>query len=157
MLIGHSAGAHLCALTTLFLVDEREELFMEACKQRHVAKAIRGVIGEDRRVGPHRLRRIEISSELRPLVIEEPARHCELQCSLHLECFPPLSTGLSGVYNIMDHYEHEQKRAVEYVSTMHKAMNGVKNFPYYSPTQALKQLSQDKLDRYVEEAVVLAL
>lgn len=99
VLIGHSAGAHLCALTTLFLVDEREELFMEACKQRHVAKAIRGVIG------------------------------------------------LSGVYNIMDHYEHEQKRAVEYVSTMHKAMNGVKNFPYYSPTQALMQLSQDKLDR----------
>lgn len=47
MLIGHSAGAHLCALTTLFLVDEREELFIEACKQRNVAKAIRGVIGKD--------------------------------------------------------------------------------------------------------------
>ena len=27
----------------------------------------------------------------------------------------------------MDHYEHEQRRAVEYVSTMHKAMNGVEN------------------------------
>lgn len=99
VLIGHSAGAHLCALTTLFLVDEREELFIEVCKQRNITKAIRGVIG------------------------------------------------LSGVYNIMDHYEHEQKRAVEYVSTMHKAMNGTRNFPYYSPTHSLKQLSQDKLSQ----------
>lgn len=56
-------------------------------------------------------------------------------------------TGLSGVYNILDHYEHEQKRAVEYVSTMHKAMNGVENFPYYSPTHVLKEVSQDKLSR----------
>lgn len=55
--------------------------------------------------------------------------------------------GLSGVYNIMDHYEHEQKRAVEYVSTMHKAMNGMENFPYYSPTHSLQQLSQDKLSQ----------
>lgn len=56
-------------------------------------------------------------------------------------------TGLSGVYNIPDHYEHEQKRAVEYVSTMHKAMSGVENFPYYSPTHVLKEVSQDKLSR----------
>lgn len=53
----------------------------------------------------------------------------------------------------MDHYEHEQKRAVEYVSTMHKAMNGTRNFPYYSPTHSLKQLSQDKLSQYVKELV----
>ena len=56
-------------------------------------------------------------------------------------------TGLSGVYNIMDHYEHEQMRAIEYVSTMHKAMNGVENFPYYSPTHLLKEFSQDKLNK----------
>ncbi|XP_058492409.1 uncharacterized protein si:dkey-193c22.1 [Solea solea] len=99
VLIGHSAGAHLCALTTLFLTDTREELFIEANKQRDVTMAIKGVIG------------------------------------------------LSGVYNIMDHYEHEQKRAVEYVSTMHKAMNGEENFPYYSPSHSLETLSQDKLNR----------
>lgn len=99
VLIGHSAGAHLCALTTLFLIDAREELFIEACKQRDITLAVRGVIG------------------------------------------------LSGVYDIMDHYEHEQKRAVEYVSTMHKAMNGVENFSYYSPTHLLKKFSQDKLSR----------
>ncbi|KAM7017940.1 uncharacterized protein LKV04_000622 isoform 2-T2 [Tautogolabrus adspersus] len=99
VLIGHSAGAHLCALTTLFLIDAREELFIEVSIQRDIMLAIRGIIG------------------------------------------------LSGVYNIMDHYEHEQKRAVEYVSTMHKAMNGVENFPYYSPTHLLKKFSQDKLSR----------
>ncbi|XP_070690453.1 uncharacterized protein [Pempheris klunzingeri] len=99
VLIGHSAGAHLCALTTLFLIETREELFIEASKQKDITLAIRGVIG------------------------------------------------LSGVYNIMDHYEHEQKRAVEYVSTMHKAMNGVENFPYYSPTHSLEKFSQDSLSQ----------
>ncbi|XP_068167139.1 uncharacterized protein si:dkey-193c22.1 [Antennarius striatus] len=99
VLVGHSAGAHLCALTMLFLIDAREELFIEASRQRDITLAMRGVIG------------------------------------------------LSGVYNIMDHYEHEQKRAVEFVSTMHKAMNGVENFQYYSPTHLLKKLSQEKLRR----------
>ncbi|CAN9512996.1 unnamed protein product [Ophioblennius macclurei] len=106
VLIGHSAGAHLCALTTLFLIDEREELFIDLNMQRDVTLSIRGVIG------------------------------------------------LSGVYNIMDHYVHEQKRAVEYVSTMHKAMNGVENFPYYSPTHLLEKLSQDKLSRIPQVALL---
>lgn len=99
VLIGHSAGAHLCTLVSLFLIDTREELFIEARKQQDITRAIKGVIG------------------------------------------------LSGVYNIVDHYEHEQKRAVEYISTMHKAMNGVHNFPYYSPTHILHKFSQDKLQR----------
>lgn len=64
-------------------------------------------------------------------------------------------TGLSGVYNIMDHYEHEQKRGVEYVSTMHKAMNGVENFPYYSPTQILREFSQDKLSRWDKHSTTM--
>ncbi|XP_024660123.1 uncharacterized protein LOC101484211 isoform X3 [Maylandia zebra] len=99
VLIGHSAGAHLCTLTTLFLVDTREELSIEPGKQQEVLLSIRGIIG------------------------------------------------LSGVYNIVDHYEHEQKRGVERVSPMHKAMNGVENLPYYSPTHLLKKLSQDKVNR----------
>lgn len=106
VLIGHSAGAHLCALTTLFLIDAREELFIEFSKQRNITESIRGIIG------------------------------------------------LSGVYNIMDHYEHEQMRAIEYVSTMHKAMNGVENFPYYSPTHLLKKLSQDKLNKVPQFALL---
>ncbi|KAM9743088.1 uncharacterized protein ACNS7B_010711 isoform 1-T5 [Menidia menidia] len=106
VLSGHSAGAHLCTLTLLFLIDTREELFIETKKQQDVALSIKGVIG------------------------------------------------LSGVYNIMDHYEHEQRRAVEYVSTMHKAMNGVENFQYYSPTHFLKQLGQDKLSRLPQFALL---
>ncbi|XP_072289891.1 uncharacterized protein [Eucyclogobius newberryi] len=99
ILIGHSAGAHLCTLTTLFLIDTREELFIEPSKQEDIIPSIKGVIG------------------------------------------------LSGVYNILDHYEHEQMRGVEYVSTMHKAMNGVHNFPYYSPTHVLNTFGEDKLKR----------
>ncbi|KAG7278268.1 hypothetical protein CRUP_036345 [Coryphaenoides rupestris] len=99
VLIGHSAGAHLSALAILFLIDGRDELFVEAAMQRDIAMAIRGLIG------------------------------------------------LSGVYNIVDHYEHEQMRAVEYVSTMHKAMNGVHNFPYYSPEHILSTFSPEQLER----------
>lgn len=46
-LIGHTAGAHLCALTTLFLTDEREELFIEAGLQRKVVQSVRGGFGKD--------------------------------------------------------------------------------------------------------------
>lgn len=48
----------------------------------------------------------------------------------------------------MDHYEHEKMRAVEYISAMHKAMDGVENFEYYSPTARLKKLKEDQLKRY---------
>ncbi|CAL9707573.1 unnamed protein product [Knipowitschia caucasica] len=99
VLIGHSAGAHLGTLTVLFLLDTREELFIERNKQEDIAASIKGVIG------------------------------------------------LSGVYNIPDHYEHEEMRGIEYVSTMHKAMNGVQNFPYYSPTHVLNTLGEDQIRR----------
>ncbi|XP_005738233.1 probable isoprenylcysteine alpha-carbonyl methylesterase ICME [Pundamilia nyererei] len=99
VLIGHSAGAHLCTLTTLFLVDTREELSIEPGKQQEVFLLIRGIIG------------------------------------------------LSGVYNTVEHYEHEQKRGIEYLSDMHRAMTGVENLPFYSPTHLLKKLSQDKVSR----------
>ena len=72
------------------------------------------------------------------LILQKMNDHCLLICC----------AGLSGVYNIVDHYEHEQMRAVEYVSTMHKAMNGVHNFPYYSPEHILNTFSQDKLERW---------
>ena len=48
VLVGHSAGAHLSALAILFLIDCRDELFVEAGVQRHIAKAIKGLIGESR-------------------------------------------------------------------------------------------------------------
>lgn len=130
MLIGHSAGAHLCALTTLFLTDEREELCIEAGVQREVAESVRGVIGKDR------------------CAVRHPSiRMCpRTSHTLYTYLFGS-GSGLSGVYNVPDHYQHEQKRAVEYVSAMHKAMNGVENFPYYSPTHVLTEASQDTLSR----------
>nr|XP_054587634.1 uncharacterized protein si:dkey-193c22.1 [Nothobranchius furzeri]XP_054587635.1 uncharacterized protein si:dkey-193c22.1 [Nothobranchius furzeri]XP_054587636.1 uncharacterized protein si:dkey-193c22.1 [Nothobranchius furzeri] len=99
VLIGHSAGAHLCALTTLFLIETRDELFIDSERQWDITMSIRGVIG------------------------------------------------LSGVYDIMDHYEHEQKRGIEYISTMHKAMNGEENFSNYSPNYLLRKLSSENLSR----------
>ncbi|MCJ8746978.1 hypothetical protein PDJAM_G00148050 [Pangasius djambal] len=99
VLIGHSAGAHLCALTTLFLLEGVESLYIEPFKQRKMINSIKGVIG------------------------------------------------LSGVYDIMDHYEHEKTRAVEYISAMHKAMDGVENFEYYSPTSRIRKLKKDQLER----------
>lgn len=46
VLIGHSAGAHLCALTTLFLIHGTEELGIEAAKQTDVTSAIKGIVGK---------------------------------------------------------------------------------------------------------------
>lgn len=46
ILIGHSAGAHLCSITTLFLVNNVEELFIETNKQRDLVSAIKGIIGK---------------------------------------------------------------------------------------------------------------
>ncbi|XP_023198929.1 probable isoprenylcysteine alpha-carbonyl methylesterase ICMEL2 [Xiphophorus maculatus] len=99
ILVGHSAGAHLGVMTTLFLLDTREELVIESKKQQQILQSIRGVIG------------------------------------------------MSGVYSIMDHYEHEKKRGIEYVSCMSRAMDGEKNFPYYSPVHIVQNLSEDKLSR----------
>ncbi|XP_046697111.1 probable isoprenylcysteine alpha-carbonyl methylesterase ICMEL2 isoform X2 [Silurus meridionalis] len=99
VLIGHSAGAHLCILTTVFLLEGAESLFIEPNKQKEMINSIKGIIG------------------------------------------------LSGVYNITDHYEHEKTRAVEYISAMHKAMDGTENFDYYSPTARIRKLNKDQIDR----------
>ncbi|TSN86062.1 WD repeat and FYVE domain-containing protein 3 [Bagarius yarrelli] len=99
VLIGHSAGAHLCALTTLFLLEGTESLFIEPSRQNEIINSIKGLIG------------------------------------------------LSGVYDIMDHYEHEKTRGVEYISAMHKAMDGVENFEFYSPTARIRKLNKERLER----------
>ncbi|XP_007895147.2 probable isoprenylcysteine alpha-carbonyl methylesterase ICME [Callorhinchus milii] len=43
--IGHSAGAHLCALTTLFLAGENEELGIDKMKQNDLLASVKGFIG----------------------------------------------------------------------------------------------------------------
>ncbi|KAG9261699.1 putative isoprenylcysteine alpha-carbonyl methylesterase ICMEL2 [Astyanax mexicanus] len=99
VLVGHSAGAHLCALTALFLVEGADELSIEQFQQWEIANSIKGIIG------------------------------------------------LSGVYNVMDHYQHEKMRGIEYVSPMHKAMDGKEKFDYYSPTVLIKKLNKKQLKR----------
>uniref|UniRef100_A0A3Q2NYW8 Si:dkey-193c22.1 n=1 Tax=Fundulus heteroclitus TaxID=8078 RepID=A0A3Q2NYW8_FUNHE len=96
VLVGHSAGAHLGAMATLFLLDTREELLIDSKQQQEIIRSLRGVI-------------------------------------------------LSGVYSIMDHYEHEKMRGIEYMSCMSRAMNGEENFPRYSPAHVVKSLNGDKL------------
>ncbi|XP_006626861.1 uncharacterized protein [Lepisosteus oculatus] len=44
-LIGHSAGAHLCALTTAFLAAGYENLGIEVPKQKELALSVKGVVG----------------------------------------------------------------------------------------------------------------
>lgn len=99
VLVGHSAGGHLCALTALFLVEGVDELSIEQFQQEEIANSIKGIIG------------------------------------------------LSGVYNVMDHYQHEKMRGIEYVSPMHKAMDGMEKFDYYSPTVLIKKLNRNQLKR----------
>ncbi|XP_060763247.1 uncharacterized protein si:dkey-193c22.1 isoform X2 [Neoarius graeffei] len=99
VLVGHSAGAHLCALTALFLLESVESLFIESFKQKEMTNSIKGIIG------------------------------------------------LSGVYDIMEHYEHEKTRGVEYISAMHKAMDGIENFESYSPTARIRKLNKEQLER----------
>lgn len=53
---------------------------------------------------------------------------------------------MSGIYSVMDYYKHEKMQAVEYVSTMHKATDGVENFDYYSPTSLLKKLNEGSVE-----------
>lgn len=130
--MGHSAGGHLCALTTLFLIDENEELLIETSKQRDITQAIKGVFGKIICTG-----NIEVGNIL---VYKSLWNHI-------LNLLYLFWAGLSGVYNITDHYEHQKKRGVEYVSAMHKATNGVENFPYYSPSHLLRTFDQDKLNR----------
>lgn len=46
VLIGHSAGAHLCTLTTLFLLEGVESLFIEPLTQTEIINSIKGIIGK---------------------------------------------------------------------------------------------------------------
>lgn len=44
-LMGHSCGAHLCALTAMFLAGENEEIEIDTTKQRELLSSLKGIIG----------------------------------------------------------------------------------------------------------------
>jgi len=54
-----------------------------------------------------------------------------------------LSAGISGVYDIAAHYQHEAMRGLEDVSTMARAMYGPKRFDRFSPTLIIDNLPQN--------------
>ena len=55
--------------------------------------------------------------------------------------------GLSGVFNIVHHYQFEQRRHMHEVSPMKAACLGEQNFERFSPSLLVGSLSQDNLDR----------
>ena len=50
------------------------------------------------------------------------------------------SSGLAGVYHIAEHYEHEAKRGIEFISNMARAMYGPEHFARLSPTLLVAEL-----------------
>ncbi|XP_033870520.3 uncharacterized protein LOC117973165 [Acipenser ruthenus] len=44
-LMGHSCGAHLCALTAMYLAGENEEIEIDTTKQRELLSSLKGIIG----------------------------------------------------------------------------------------------------------------
>ena len=49
--------------------------------------------------------------------------------------------GLSGVYDIAQHYAHESQRGVEHVSPMRRAMLGPAHFHHHSPSHIAAALT----------------
>lgn len=52
--------------------------------------------------------------------------------------------GIAGVYSISDHYLHEAKRGVEFISPMIKVALGENNFARFSPLYICEQLSMSR-------------
>ncbi|XP_019620005.1 PREDICTED: probable isoprenylcysteine alpha-carbonyl methylesterase ICMEL1 [Branchiostoma belcheri] len=53
--------------------------------------------------------------------------------------------GFSGVYDITDHYKHEEMRGVADVSPMHRVMGGPDNFHLWSPSVLVDVLAEKDL------------
>jgi len=51
-------------------------------------------------------------------------------------------TGLAGVYHIAEHYEHEAKRGIEFISNMARAMYGPDHFDRLSPALLVAELPE---------------
>ncbi|EGD82422.1 hypothetical protein PTSG_03066 [Salpingoeca rosetta] len=50
-------------------------------------------------------------------------------------------TGLSGPYDIDDHFEHERSRGVEWASVMWRVMGGHQHFPRFSPVKLARHIT----------------
>ncbi|KAF9116201.1 hypothetical protein BGX27_004308 [Mortierella sp. AM989] len=122
-LMGHSAGAHLCALTVL---DDS------------IQRVPTSLFGSSRSA-------ISSSPILTTLLDESIDRDKN-------DMLPRLRGMIlcSGVYDIGEHYKHETSRGVEQISAMGRVMgNSEETFRLYSPTNILQELLQvsTRIDR----------
>eukprot|EP00897_Mesotaenium_endlicherianum_P004225 jgi/Mesen1/3830/ME000207S02841 len=60
---------------------------------------------------------------------------------------PYCFVGLSGVYDIGEHYRHEQSRGVAAISCMRAANGGTSNFPHMSPARLFAGLAEEREER----------
>lgn len=90
---------------------------------------------------------IQIESELRarttvfrPTCPHDHMKSIPLQSLSKIRSSLRAVIGLSGVYHIGDHFLHEAKRGVEYISPMWRAMLGHDNFDRFSPAHILESI-----------------
>ncbi|KAH6557434.1 hypothetical protein KP509_1Z115400 [Ceratopteris richardii] len=112
-LMGHSAGAHLCALS-----------IWERFKTAHLLK---------QRLA---LEAISCSSEPLPEIDGDYLYRPDMRQ-------PHNFIGLAGVYDISEHLKHEQKRGVDSMSSMTSAMGGEHLFETMSPVHLFHNFMAD--------------
>ena len=81
------------------------------------------------------------NSQLTVVFIDIVKTSChQAMISLNPDCKVLVITGLAGVYDISKHYDYEALRGVEDISTMARAMYGLKQFERFSPTCIIHSL-----------------
>ncbi|KAG0053063.1 hypothetical protein BGZ83_001706 [Gryganskiella cystojenkinii] len=115
-LMGHSAGAHLCALTVLNDGIQRIPVSLFGSSSSTIASSpiLSTLLNENLKQGHD-----DILPRLRGMIL------------------------CSGVYDISEHFKHESMRGVEEISAMARVMgNSHQSFRAHSPTNILQELLQ---------------
>ncbi|XP_030834972.1 probable isoprenylcysteine alpha-carbonyl methylesterase ICMEL2 [Strongylocentrotus purpuratus] len=123
ILFGHSAGAHLCALSMIELA--------EGLPEKRASEQLRDDTTDEGRT----------DDDLSTVYDSSWFSASELLSSIRGV------VGLGGVYHIMDHYHHESWRGVEDLSPMWRAMNGLQSFDHFSPTERVLKMSAEQIGR----------
>ncbi|KAF9899902.1 hypothetical protein BX616_002786 [Lobosporangium transversale] len=124
-IMGHSAGAHLCALTVLNDCIRRVPISMYGSSPAAVATS--PILTTLLKECDERESKDDVLPRLRGMIL------------------------FSGVYNIGEHYKHESMRCVEHISAMARVMGKSEStFRQYSPTNILQELLQvsTRIDRH---------
>eukprot|EP00729_Bicosta_minor_P011336 gene11336-34301_t len=119
-LIGHSAGAHICAAVLLSLA---------------AASCNNALIGNGGDVDGTIVHQDEHGDEAEGGYADGNVGKARFLSRI------VAFVGAAGVYNIANHFEHEAKRGLEWVSPMHRVMQGKSNFDLHSPAPKVRRLS----------------